>query len=125
MGAEYSQALQRMLIGSYQRDSAHNIPSWKIIQGWTTSTNRTRKIPMVLKHLFPGGEGSTAVPFSQERSTSSPTGHRAQGELMWCVGKSTVLDGETWVLHPALHQPVGILGKPLYLPNQRNHFQVH
>lgn len=29
------------------------------------------------------------------------------------------------VLHAALHQPVGILGKTPYLPNERSRFQVH
>jgi hypothetical protein len=43
---------------------------------------------------------------------------------MWCVGKSTGLDGETWIL-PALHQPGGILGKLLYLPDQSSHSQPH
>lgn len=80
---------------------------------------------MVLKHLFPGGDGSVAAPFSQGGSASYPTGHRACGELMCCVGKRVLLDSETWLLFPARHQPVGILGKPLYLPSEKNHLPFH
>lgn len=44
---------------------------------------------------------------------------------MWCVGKSTGLDGETWILFPAPHQPGGILGKSLHLPGEMSHSQSH
>lgn len=80
---------------------------------------------MVLRPLLPGGEGSTATPFSQGGSTSYPTGHRTYTELMWCVGKGTRLTSETWLLCPARHQPVETLGKPFYLINERSRIQLH
>lgn len=116
IGAEYSQASLVMLIGRDQRVSAHNILSWKTIQGWTTQQIGPGK--------FPGVRGQLLLPSSRRavQVIPGPQGTRRVG-VLW--ESQQYWAGRSGPPHSALHQPVGILGKPLYLPNERSHFQVH
>lgn len=88
LGLESSHASQIMLIGSYQRDPAHNILSWKNIQRWTISTNRTRKIPMVLKHLFQGLVGQQLLPFPSGKVQVLPQATGVRRAAGVCVGRA-------------------------------------
>lgn len=79
-----------MLIGSYHRVLPHNILSWKGSQGWPFLQIGPGKFPWYT--CFQEVSGSTTVSFSQWKSGSYPTSHRAKGKLMWCVRNSTTFD---------------------------------
>lgn len=116
VGAEHSQALLVTLIGRDQRVSAHNILSWKTVHGWTT--------PQIGPGKFPGVRGQLLLP-SPRRAVRVIPEPQGTGRVGVVCGKVNSTGLGDLVLHAALHQPVGILGKTPYLPNERSRFQVH